>query len=187
MQVDQNTLNKYRLNEKELKLTMSQYVPLCLKANEFFLKEGEICGYLGFVTKGILRTFIFDDFANEITTEFYPEGALVVSFDSLNNQVPSKENIIAIEYSEIMVISYEKQKELYNLVPTWNQICKEMSDTISREMIDRTRQFQTMTATERYNDFCKKHASILQRVTLGCIASYIGVDIATLSRIRKKK
>lgn len=186
MKLDKDSLNKYKLTEEELKLTMSSYVPQTLKANEFFLKEGKVCNYIGFVTKGILRAYIFDDFANEITTEFYPEGSLIISFDSFNNQIPSKENIRAIEDSELMVISFEKQKELYRLVPAWNQICKDLADSVSREMIERTRLFQTMTAKERYNDFCKKNPDILQRVTLGCIASYIGVDIATLSRIRKK-
>ncbi|MFZ5946827.1 MAG: Crp/Fnr family transcriptional regulator [Stygiobacter sp.] len=186
MKLDKDSLNKYKLTEEELKLTMSSYVPQTFKANEFFLKEGKVCNYIGFVTKGILRAYIFDDFANEITTEFYPEGSLIISFDSFNNQIPSKENIRAVEDSELMVISFEKQKELYRLVPTWNQICKDLADSVSREMIERTKQFQTMTATERYNDFCKKHPDILQRVTLGYIASYIGVDIATLSRIRKK-
>ncbi len=186
MKLDKDSLNKYHLTAEEQQLTEGSYIPQSLKANEFFLKEGEVCNYIGFVTKGILRTFIFDDYANEITTEFYPEGSLIISFDSFNNRIPSKENIRAIEDSELMLISYEKQKELYRLVPAWNEICKDLADTISREMQERTRLFQTMTATERYHDFCMKHPTILQRVTLGCIASYIGVDIATLSRIRKK-
>ncbi|MBE0666613.1 MAG: Crp/Fnr family transcriptional regulator, partial [Bacteroidales bacterium] len=33
--------------------------------------------------------------------------------------------------------------------------------------------------------FMKKHPDILQRVALKHIASYLGIDIATLSRIRK--
>jgi CRP-like cAMP-binding protein len=185
MKLDKNSLSSYKLTDDELNRTMSSYVPLIIKANEFFLKEGKICKYIGFVTKGILRAFIFDDFGNEVTTEFYPEGSLIISFDSFNNQIPSKENIIAIEDAELMVISFAKQKELYSLVPAWNQICKDLADAISKEMIERARLFQTMTASERYKDFCRKHPDILQRVTLGCIASYIGVDIATLSRIRK--
>lgn len=186
MKLDKNSLDKYHLTEEQLKLTMSSYVPQRLNANEFFLKEGQVCKHIGFVTKGILRAFIFDDFANEVTTAFYPEGSLIISFDSFNNQVPSKENIRAIEDAELMVISFEKQKNLYQVVPAWNQVCKDLADSISQEMSARARLFQTMTATERYNDFCKKHPDLLQRVTLGHIASYIGVDIATLSRIRKK-
>lgn len=186
MQLDKHSLDKYKLTEEEIKLTMSSYVPQTIKAHEFFLKEGQVCNYIGFVTKGLLRAFVFDDFANEITTEFYPEGSLIISFDSFNNRVPSKENIKAIEDTELMLVSFERQKELYQLVPAWNQICKDLADTISQDMIERARLFQTMSATERYSDFCKKNPTILQKANLGHIASYIGVDIATLSRIRKK-
>ena len=112
---------------------------------------------------------------------------IIISFESFNNQVPSKENIIAIEDSKLMVVSNKRQKELYEMVPAWNQICKDLADLISREMIDRAAQFQTLTATERYQKFCREQPQLLPRVNLGHIASYIGVDTATLSRIRKKK
>jgi len=187
MQIDKNSLEKYDLTEEELQLTMSGYKPLSLKTNDFFLKEGQICNYIGFVKNGLLRAYIFDDFANEITTAFYPEGSLIISFDSFNNRVPAKENIRALEDTALMVISFEKQKKLYKLVPAWNQICKDLADANSREMMERTKQFQTMSATERYRKFCAENPSVLQRVNLGHIASYIGVNIATLSRIRKKK
>ncbi|MBS3772078.1 MAG: Crp/Fnr family transcriptional regulator [Bacteroidales bacterium] len=187
MKIDDNIAKKYNLTEEEIALTMSGYVPLTIKANDFFLKEGQVCNYIGFVKKGLLRSFIYDDYANEITSDFFPENTLIISFDSFNNRVPSKENIKAIEDSELMVISYEKQKELYDKIPAWNLICRDLADFKSREMIERANRFQIMSATERYQAFCNEYPDILQRTTLGSIASYIGVDIATLSRIRKKK
>jgi CRP-like cAMP-binding protein len=155
-------------------------------ANEYFLEEGEVCNYIGFVTKGLFRSFFYDDDANEITTDFFPEGSLIIAFDSFNNRTRSKEYIKAVEDSDLMAVSYEKQKELYDKIPSWNHICKDLADVKSREMLERVSRFQTMTATERYRAFCKEYPGILQKATLGHIASYIGVDIATLSRIRKK-
>ena len=187
MKIDNNIAKKYNLTDEEISLTMSGYEPLTVDANDFFLKEGEICNYIGFVIKGLLRSFIYDDYANEITSDFFPENTLIISFDSFNNRVPSKENIKAIENSELMVISYEKQKELYDKIPAWNLICRDLADFKSREMTERANRFQIMSAKERYQTFCTEHPDILQRTTLGNIASYIGVDIATLSRIRKKK
>lgn len=187
MKIDENIAKKYNLTEEEISMTMSGYVPLTVKANDFFLQEGKVCNYIGFVTKGLLRSFIYDDYANEITSDFFSENTLIISFDSFNNRVPSKENIKAIEDSELMVISYEKQKELYEKIPAWNLICRDLADFKSREMIERANRFQTLSATERYQTFCNEHPDLLQRTTLGNIASYIGVDIATLSRIRKKK
>jgi len=186
MQLDENSIKRYNLSEEDIKITMSGYQPKAIPANQYFLKEGEICGYIGFVKKGLLRAYFYDDKANEITTQFYPEDSLVIAFESFNMQVPSKEYIKALEDTELLVIPYENQKELYVKVPVWNQICKELSDSNTQTMLERSRQFQVLSASERYQMFCKEHPGLLQRVALGHIASYIGVDIATLSRIRKK-
>lgn len=187
MLIDKNFMDQYRLSPNDLQLTMSQYTPLNIEANHFFLKEGEVSKQLGFVKSGLFRSYTYDDNANEITQQFFPEGTLIISYDSFNNQVPSKENIKAIADSEVMVITYENQNKLYESIPAWKQICKDCSDQQNHEMIQRLREFQTLSATERYRKFCEENPSILQRATLGHIASYIGVDIATLSRIRKKK
>jgi hypothetical protein len=48
---------------------------------------------------------------------FFSEETLVISFDSFNNRVPAAENIKAIEDTELMVVPYEKQKELYDKIP----------------------------------------------------------------------
>jgi len=187
MLVDKTIFEKYKFTEEDMHYTMSLYEPVCLKANDFFLKEGDVSLNLAYVVNGLLRSYIYDDNANEITQQFYPEGTLVISFDSFNNHVPSKENIKAITDVELQAISYEKQNMLYDTVPVWKQICKDLSDVHSQEMVERVRQFQIMSATDRYHNFCKENPHILQRATLGHIASYIGVDNATLSRIRKKK
>lgn len=187
MKLNDDILKKYRLTPEEIELTKSGYRPMSIKANEYFLEKGKICNHIGFVTKGLFRSFFYDDEAKEITTDFFPEGTLIIAFDSFNNRKPSDEYIKAVEDSDLMVVSYEKQKELYDKIPAWNQICKDLADVKSREMAVRASRFQTMTATERYRAFCKEQPDILQRTTLGHIASYLGVDIATLSRIRRKK
>lgn len=187
MNITNWNIEKYGLTEEEIKYTMNSYVSQTIKANNFFIKEGEICNYIGYVTKGLLRSYFYDDQANEITTNFFPEGSLIIAMDSFNNRVPSKEFIVAIEDSELSVVSYQQQMELYKLVPAWNQICKDLGDIKIQEMLKRNESFQTLSATQRYQKFCDEYPQLLQRVNLGFIASYIGVDNATLSRIRKKK
>lgn len=187
MKIDKEFAARYQLTDQDLARTMSSYQPLTIKANEYFLEKGQVSQYIGFVKKGLLRSFFYDDQANEIITDFFSEGTLIIAFDSFNNRKPAQEYIKAVEDSELMVISYEKQQALYDQIPAWNQICKDLADNKSREMIERSKQFQSLSATERYRLFCQEKPDILQRATLGHIASYLGVDIATLSRIRRKK
>lgn len=177
----------YGLTDLQIEITMKSYVPESLKANQFFLKQEFVSDKIGYVISGLLRSFVYNENNDEITTQFFQSGSLIISFDSFNNQIPAKENIISIENSELVVVTYKKQKELYQTIPQWNQICKDLADYKSREMIERTIQFQTLSATERYNLFCKQNPEIIQKVALKHIASYLGIDIATLSRIRKKK
>lgn len=187
MNIGKWTIEKYNFTEEEIKLTLSRFVPKMVNGNEFFLKAGEVSNYIGYVTKGLLRSYFYDDQANEITTNFFSEGSLIIVADSFNNRIPSKEYIKAIEDSELSVISYQEQMELYKLLPAWHQICKDFGDIKISEMLDRAESFQTLSASERYQKFCNEYPQLLQRVNLGYIASYIGVDNATLSRIRKKK
>lgn len=186
MKVESNIPHYYGLSEEELKITMTSYVPEKYKAGEYFLKEGQTADKIGFVKKGIFRSFFYNDNADDITTQFYQEGSLIISFESFNNQVPAKENIAAMTAAELMTISYDKQKQLYEQIPAWNQICKDLADQISKDMIERATQFQTLSATERYMDFCRQNPEIIKNIALKHIASYLGIDIATLSRIRKK-
>jgi len=109
----------------------------------------------------------------------------VISMKSFNDQVPSREYIIAIEDCEMDVITFDRMQELIREVPAWRQIGKDVDEAMYNSLMNRSIQLQTLTASERYELFIKKHPYILQKVALKHIASYLGIDIATLSRIRK--
>ena len=93
-----------------------------LKAREFFLSEGKVSDRIGVVESGLLRAFCYDENGNEITTQFHIPGTLVISNTSFNQQVPSKENIKAIESSKLIIFTYKNMQELLKRIPAWQQI-----------------------------------------------------------------
>ncbi len=187
MDINGNMIEHYGLSESDWTLTMRSFVPENMIPNGSFLRQGSISDKIGFVKSGVLRAFFYDDNANEVTTQFFQSGSLVISFDSFNNQIPSKENIVAVDNSELFVISFQKLKELYLSVPVWQQICKDMADRKSNDLVARSVQLQTLSATEKYHLFCQQYPEVAKKSALRHVASYLGIDIATLSRIRKKK
>jgi CRP-like cAMP-binding protein len=187
MVVEENIFEKYSFTEADIQYTMGCFVPASLQANGYFLLEGEISGKIAFVTSGLLRSFFYDQNGDEVTTQFFQPKSLVISFDSFNNQVSSNENIIALVDSGLYVIDYKKMKGLYQAIPAWNLICRDLADRKSDEMLSRSVQFQTLTATVRYELFCNQYPDVVKVTPLKHIASYLGIDIATLSRIRRKK
>jgi CRP-like cAMP-binding protein len=178
-------IEHYGFTESDWVETLSRFEPCTVKAKTLFLETGQVANRLGYLRKGLMRSFFYDDQANDITTHFFKEGTVVISMKSYNDQVPSRENIMAMEDCELDVITYENMVELTALVPAWKQIAKDVDEFKYNQLMNRSIQFQTLSASERYEQFVRKHPEVLQRVALRHIASYLGIDIATLSRIRR--
>lgn len=186
MDFRERLIEYYGFADRDWEETISRFEPMSFPAKSLFLETGKTATRLGYLRKGLMRSFFYDDQAKDITTHFFKEGTVVISMKSFNDQVPSRENIIAMESCEIDVISYDRMIDLIRVVPTWGQIAKDVDEFKYNELMNRSIQLQTLTASERYQLFVRKHPDILQRVALRHIASYLGIDIATLSRIRKK-
>ncbi|MEA3478993.1 MAG: Crp/Fnr family transcriptional regulator [Bacteroidota bacterium] len=178
-------IKHYGFTESDWAETVSRFEPVSLKAKSLFLEKGKIANRLGYLRTGLMRSFFYDDHANDITTHFFKAGTVVISMKSFNDQVPSRENIIAIEDCELDIITYKRMMELIEVVPAWRQIVKDVDEFKYNEIMNRSIQLQTLSASERYQLFISKHPEIIQRVALRHIASYLGIDIATLSRIRR--
>ena len=176
----------YKLSEEELDVSRHAFKPMMIPAKTYFLKEGKIADRVGFIASGLFRSFFYDDQANDITTHFFQPGTVLISMESFNNRVPAKENIISMEDTEIFVINHSEMLELYQQVPAWRQITKDVDEMKFNDLMNRSIQLQTLSARERYELFCQNNPEIIKRVALKHIASYLGIDIATLSRIRKK-
>jgi len=185
MDFKERLIEHYGFTERDWNETVSRYHPETLPARSLFLEKGAIATRLAYLRSGMMRSFIYDDKANDITTRFFRQGSVVISMKSFNEQVPSREYIIAIEDCEIDVITFDQMQELISVVPAWRQIGKDVDEAMYNSLMNRSIQLQTLTASERYELFMKKNPDILQRVALKHIASYLGLDIATLSRIRK--
>jgi CRP-like cAMP-binding protein len=178
-------IKNYGFTDRDWAETVLRFEPTIRPAKSFFLESGMIANCLGYLRSGLMRSFFYDDQANDITTHFFQAGSVVISMKSFNDQVPARENIIAIEDCELDVITYTKMTELTELVPSWRQIAKDVDEFKYNQLMNRSIQLQTLTASDRYQLFTRKHPEILKRVALRHIASYLGIDIATLSRIRR--
>ncbi|HPJ46615.1 MAG TPA: Crp/Fnr family transcriptional regulator [Tenuifilaceae bacterium] len=186
MNLEEILLNHFNFSEREIKITMQLYEFEAISARQFFLKEGEVCSKIAIVLSGLLRTFIINEDGDDITTKFHEPQTLILSIKSFNNAVKAKENIVAITDSELLTITSENWNKLLEEVPAWREICLKTGDVMNLQLLKRTQELQTLSAKKRYEKFCKEHPLVYQKATLGHIASYLGIDIATLSRIRKK-
>lgn len=155
-----------------------------IEKNAYFSKAGLISDHIGFVTKGLLRSF-YTVKAKETTSFFLTPGDVAAALLSFIKVQPAIENIQALEDSEMLIISRKKLHKLYENNWKWQQVGRVLIENYYVSMEQRTITLQSQTAQERYAQFLNDYPEIIKKVPLHYIASYLGMSPETLSRVRK--
>ncbi|MDV3931904.1 hypothetical protein CMT76_14390 [Elizabethkingia anophelis] len=157
-----------------------------IKKKEFLLREGEVCKFEAFVTKGLFKIYHIDIKGAEQILYFGMEDWWLTDIDSFTNQTSSRLFIEAIEDSEVLLISKTDKDFAYENYSWVEKLFRIMTQkthaTLQRRMIDNL----SKTADQRYLDFIEKYPSLNQRLTNLQIAAYLGISHEFLSKIRRK-
>jgi CRP-like cAMP-binding protein len=154
-----------------------------LSKNEYLLNEGQVCRHLYFLEKGALRGYYNLD-GKEITHWFGFEKDFVTSFHSFITQQPAVENIQLLEGCILWCISKETLTGLFNQYHEIERLVRIAYEKYYIRLEERFVNAQFKTAAELYENLLQQTPHIIERVPLGCIASYLGISQETLSRIR---
>ena len=156
-----------------------------MRKRQYFLQEGDICKYVGFITKGSARMFSVDEKGNEHIMRFGLEDWWMSDQESFINLTPSPYYIEMLEDSELLIITYAGLLELRRKSPCFDI----MLDVIYRfqtiAIQKRIRAAIGMSAEEKYHDLMHSYPQFTERFPMNMIASYLGLSAETLSRIRK--
>lgn len=147
------------------------------------LSEGNICRHLYFIQHGGVRGFYNLD-GKEITHWFGFENDFVTSFHSYITNEPAVENIQLIEGSVLWTISKNTLEGLFDQHRDIERMLRIIQERYYIRLEERFVNAQFKTATERYENLLQQSPHIIERVSLGYIASYLGISQETLSRIR---
>ena len=166
---------KIQLTEDEKQLCKSFFTPKKLRKRQYILQEGDVCKYVAFVEKGMLRSYTIDDKGNEHIMQFAFEGWWISDHYSFLTGEPAVYNIDALEDSELLLLS--RQAERYFRILLQNNLIATQRRLISSH---------SHSAEERYNELINGCPTIPQRVPQHMMASFLGITPETLSRIRKQ-
>jgi len=175
------------LTADEIDFFTSLLQPKSLKAGEFLLREGQICRYESFVTKGCLKTYYLDRDGIEHIIDFSIEEWWADDLYSFFTQTASKSNIKAIEETDVLQISKNNLEILYEKVPKFERFFRVLFQNAyitQREQINLT---LSTSAEERYAHFLKKKPYAAKRFSQKDIASYLGITPQFLSGLKKKR
>jgi CRP-like cAMP-binding protein len=154
--------------------------------DHFLLREQSISDYIYFIEKGVARIYYYKN-EKEITEWIALDQQFFLSITSFFERTPSHLIIQTIEPSEVYGIHHN---DFMTLADKYHDIERLLRKMVTRSLIlsqVRMDSIQFETAQQRYEGLVKNLPNILQRVPLSYIASFLGVTLETLSRIRSQK
>jgi CRP/FNR family transcriptional regulator, anaerobic regulatory protein len=178
----------YFLPQDVLEDVLEYFQHLEYPKNYFLLKSGKPCKHLWFMTKGAARHFYTNEQGKEMNTWFSLDTQIIADTTSFVKQEPAHESIQLIEDSEMYSIEYAALQALlekHHSFALWYIKLVELHYVSQIE--DRIADLQFLDAKQRYQKLISLNTDIINRVSLGNIASYLNITQETLSRIRAGK
>lgn len=155
-----------------------------LNRKEHLKVKGTIDTNLYFVISGSLRTYVLDEFEENIIRFGYKNN-LIASLDSFINEKPSDLYIQALKKTKLKVI---KKITFMNLIESSTEnikIWRILLEDLILQQMERERDILTYSPLERYKRVLKRSPQLFQEIPNKYIASYLRMTPETLSRIKK--
>jgi len=176
----------YPVSDDTIQL-LKDNVTLCHFPKKYqLIKANQYSRSAYFIEKGMTRSYWLVN-GEEITTSFSCEGGIVFSMDELYYNKKSEEYVETLEEVEAYRINIS---DLKNLMETNLELCnwgRIIHQNEYRRLHRSHKERLSLPAKERYEEFRKQFPEICKKVNLKYIASYLGITLSTLSRLRSKR
>lgn len=181
-----NIAQHVTLTQQEQELFLSKTEVHHYKAKTILLNSGAICKHSYFVNSGILRSFNINDNIVEHVLTFACEGWWIGDMYSLLSQKPGNLFIEVLEDAEVLLLSKENQEILYREIPKLERFFRILTENSLVANQERLMDNLSLTAEERFEKFCKKYPTLIQKVAQKQIASYLGVTPEFFSKMKSR-
>ena len=171
------------LSDEERRAFSDILVVQKVRKTQMVVTDGQICHYMFYVCKGLLRQFYFKN-GREITEHFTCEGNIAYCIESIFKNKPSHLMMEALENSELCLIPYAGLVELsllYKGIAEWLRHFLENNLILHQVKADSWR-FES--ARERYERFLREFPTVAGRASVNDMASYLLMTPESLSRVR---
>ncbi len=176
----------YQLNDEVQEAIANESEIISVKKKTRLLNAGEASNTIYFVNKGAARVYYLDKEGIEITSWFLFENELLISVYSFFTGAPGFEYLETLEDCTFVALKRDKLNKLYDKYLELNFIGRKLTEYYYIRNEKQANELRMFTAKQRYQELLNTNPKLLNRVSLGYIASYLGISQETLSRIRKQ-
>ena len=160
--------------------------PVLVKKGKFLISPfDENHDHYYFIIKGVIRGYMLAD-GLEITTWINEELELVGSIRNMGLDLENQEYLQALENATLIAVPKSFLAYLYEHFQEVNIIGRMLLEKSYRDAEERAYIARLPSAEKRYERFARTRSALLNRIPLKYTASYLGMKLETLSRIRAR-
>jgi CRP-like cAMP-binding protein len=183
----QRTLLKAGMSQEAIDLSGQYWMPKEYKKGEYYNEYKNICKHLGFVLDGVFRIYrAKPETGEEKNMMFFTNNDFIASYKSFLTQTECTYYTESMVHSRILYIHIDHLNLLYRQSHEWERFGRILAESALNAVMTSTEGFLFHTPEERYLQLIEKHPDIFNAIPLYHIASLLGIQGASLSRIRKR-
>ena len=184
--LEQNITKRIDISPSEWEIIKRYFTIRTFDKKEVLLATDVICAEIFFINQGCVRTYKTLNNAYEQVLQISFEDWWVSDIASFVHNIPSNVTIEAVEYSEVLVLTKENRDKIFLEVPAMERLFRFLAENAYAALQQRIFDYLAKSAEERYRDVLVQFPNISQRVPQRYIASYLGIQPQSLSRIRRR-
>lgn len=173
------------LTDEECCSISQSFRPYRLNKREHWMYEGDHCTDIAFIVKGCIRTYHTKN-SQERTSQFFFENAWYTDYESWLTRQPIVTSVEALEQTELLLLPFRELERLYDQHPKFERLGRLFAENTIIKIKNRNLSLLNDSPEERYLKLLRERPKVIARVPQNIIASFLGIEPETLSRIRKK-
>jgi CRP-like cAMP-binding protein len=180
------------LDDPAVEIILDHCREVVIPKGQMIFNEGEIAKYVYFIVSGKAWSYYTDDQGKAIAWSFHFNemqsafnNFFIVDFKSFLTQTPGTMSIQALTDIKALRIGRRGFDDQFGHTPVLEKCLQKLNEHLFTAAYDRIFTILTMSATDRYNKLLKNEPYLIQMFNDKYLASYIGVEPQSLSRIRR--
>ncbi len=174
------------ISDAELKAFESGLVVTHFKNKELVFEKEKPHEQILYIVSGLVRSFYIDDKGSEISAYFIKELDFVSDYPAFLNDSKSNYFFQTLEATTVVALPKSLILKAYETSPKFEKFGRLIAEEAVKFLQGRMDSFLFKTATERYLEFIDKENGLFNRLSVEHIATYLGIERQSLTRIRKK-
>ncbi len=183
-QVVQAVLRMVPLGEEEVEFVRARLISRPLKKGAHYFTMGFKNDGVGYLLKGLLRSYYYDEAGAEITAGFIEPGAFFADKYSFQTDQPSERTIEALTDCQVWGLSEESLVEIRHRIQQWRLMEQHYLTELLKRKVNFQRKVVNSTTAEAYQHFRETYPVAAGFAPRYQIASFLGMSPFTLSRIK---